>query len=266
MEIKLVAIDLDDTLLNSGQEIGSENYKAVQAVKEKGVMVVLATGRMFRSAAIFADKLKLDMPIIAYQGAWVKRAGDDKPLYCRNMEQAAALDVMQFLTESKIYFHIYSDDKLYVNTITDEVDFYIAAGIEPVEVGELCSFARGREIIEIMAAAEENKLMEITENLKEKFGDTLYISRLKNRYIEIMHKKANKAAALEMICGHYGIERDQVMAIGDGYNDIPMLKWAGIGVAMGNAPAEVKKAADLVTLSHDEQGVAYILHKWIINR
>lgn len=266
MEIKLVAIDLDDTLLNSRQDIGEENYKAVQAVKDKGVMVVLATGRMFRSAAIFADKLKLDMPIIAYQGAWVKRAGENSFLYCQNIERAVALSVMQFLTENQVYFHIYSDDRLYVNTITDEVDFYIATGIEPIEVGDLSLFARGREVTEIMAAVEENSRIEITESLKEKFGDTLYISRLKNRYIEIMHKKANKAEALRMICSHYGIKREEVMAIGDGYNDIPMLKWAGTGVAMGNAPEEVKKAADLVTFSHDEQGVAHALRQLIIDR
>lgn len=265
MEIRLVAVDLDDTLLNSKQEIDKACYQALQQVRRQGIMVVLATGRMMRSAADFADRLQLDMPIVAYQGAWVKKKETGDFLYCRNLPEDTAAAVMDFLESLGVYYHIYAEDNLYVKEITRWVDFYRASGIEPIVRKNLASLVGKLEITEIMAAVEENAArQEIIRGLRERWEDDLHVSCLKNRYVEIMHREANKAEALKAICSYYGIEREKVMAIGDGHNDIPMLKWAGIGVAMGNAPLEVKRAADYVTLSHDECGVAYALKRWVL--
>lgn len=265
MEIKLVAVDLDDTLLNSRQEIEKACYEALHQAMKQGVMVVLATGRMMRSALFFAEQLGLTMPVIAYQGAWVKKREERGFLYYKNLPGPLAEEVMFFLEDIEVYYHVYSGDHLYVKEITGWVDFYRASGIEPVVKRELPSLVQEGEITEIMVAVEEEKkLEEIVKMLKERWKDDIHVSLLKNRYIEIMHKEATKREALQVICSHYGVKREEVMAIGDGYNDIPMLRWAGMGVAMGNAPLEVRKAADYVTLSHDECGVAYALRRWVL--
>jgi len=266
MSIKLVAIDLDDTLLDSGLSISPRCAADIEKMRQKGVLVTLATGRMYRSALPYALQLGMNIPLITYQGALVKDSLSGEVLYFRPVGELATT-VMEFLREQGVYFHTYFNDQLCVESDTPEASAYSQlAGVELTFMPDLVEASRYQPALKIMAISHDIKLLDPVEaDLKALFGQDLYITRSKLHYLEIMHRDANKARALQLVAEHYGIEQADVLAIGDSYNDIAMLKWAGIGVAVANAPQMVKAAADYVTASNDEDGVAEALEKWVLN-
>ncbi|SHG53467.1 hypothetical protein SAMN02745221_00424 [Thermosyntropha lipolytica DSM 11003] len=265
MRIKLVAIDLDDTLLDSRRRISPKTAELIKKVRKQGVLVTLATGRMYSSALFYARLLKIELPLITYQGALVKNSGSGEVLYYKPVEPEKAGEIVDFFKANGVHYNAYLDDNLYMERLTREGrDYAELAGIEAKVVPDLAWQVKKQGSLKIMGISyAEPKILELEKELKSRYGETLNITRSKPYFLEVMHKKANKAEALKVVAAYYGIEREEVLAIGDSYNDIEMLKWAGLGVAMGNAPQEVKEAADWVTLSHDEEGVAYALQRWI---
>ncbi|MGR6837061.1 Cof-type HAD-IIB family hydrolase [Syntrophomonas erecta] len=266
MGIKLIAIDLDDTLLDSRRGISRPAREAIQAVRRQGVLVTLATGRMYRHTVPFAHQLQINLPLITYQGALVKYSDSGEVIYNRTLPAQRAIQIIKLLQKENICHHIYSGDQLYLKEITEPVTEYLqVTETDPVLVEDLLPVISKRPPEEIMAIIESPRQMrEVETLLKHHFGHQLHISRFKNCYLEIMDAQATKAHALEVIAESYSIDRQEVMAIGDSYNDLPMLQWAGIGVAMGNAPLDIKLAADFVTLSNDEEGVRAALYQYIL--
>lgn len=266
MSIKLVAIDLDDTLLNSRHRISDECMSAIYEARRQGVIVTLATGRMFRAALPYAKQLKMDLPLITYQGALVKHSFSGEVLYYRAIDRNLLTDIMHILNSEGIYYHIYCADNLYVRDINEDVRSIMeVTGVSPVVTAKYELLLDTTEVLEVMAVInDEETLLKMERKLKVMFTGQLHINRFKDCYLEIMQGQATKARALEFIAGYYNIEQHEVMAIGDGYNDIPMIEWAGIGVAMGNAEQEVKDLADYVTLSNDEMGVAEALRNLVL--
>jgi Cof subfamily protein (haloacid dehalogenase superfamily) len=266
MKVKLVAIDLDDTLLNPGLEISPGCAAAIRAVREKGVRVTLATGRMYQSALPYAQQLGVDIPLITYQGALVKSSSSEDILYYKPLPRQAAREVMNILKDMGIHYHTYFQDDLYMDNLTPEGRAYLElAGVRPVIVDDLIETLQCKESIKILAIIKDEIQAERTEQiLKNIYGSSLNITRSKPYFLEIMNCKANKAIALQVIAQHYNIERGEVLAIGDSYNDLEMIQWAGIGVAMGNARKRVKEIADFVTLTNEEEGVAQALYKYVL--
>lgn len=269
MSIKLVAIDLDDTLLDSGLQIPPLCLKAVGQVQEKGVIVTLATGRMFASALPYARQLEAvrDIPIITYQGALVKCSHSGKILYYHPLVKDKAMEIMQYFKKNQIHFQAYFDDQLCMEELTEEgLDYSQLAGIEPVIIQDLVGEASHKDSCKILAVIENEKLLlDMEMELREIHGRELHITRSKPYYLEVMDPRANKGDALKVIAEHYGIHRREVLAIGDSYNDMAMIEWAGIGVAMGNARKSVKEAADYITASNEEEGVAEALQRFILD-
>jgi hypothetical protein len=266
MGIRLVAIDLDDTLLDSGLRISPRCVSDIENIRQQGILVTLATGRMYRSALPFALKLGMNIPLITYQGALVKDTYSQEVLYFRPVGELAPT-VMEFLREQGVYFHTYFDDQLCVESDSPEAIAYSQlAGVELTFMPDLIKASRSLPAFKIMAISNQTSSLDpIEADLRERFGQELFITRSKLHYLEIMHRDANKARALQLVAEHYGIKQADVLAIGDSYNDVGMLAWAGTGIAVGNAPPLVKEAADHVTASNDEDGVAEALEKWVLH-
>ncbi|NLB88859.1 MAG: HAD family phosphatase [Syntrophomonadaceae bacterium] len=266
MDIKLVAIDLDDTLLDSGLKIAEECAKAIQAARSKGVIVTLATGRMYSSALPYAKELKVDVPLITYQGALVKNSESQEIIYFQPVPSDLAQEVINFFRTNKVHHHSYFDDKLYMENLTEEgLRYARLAGVEPNLTKDLLQDVVEKKALKIMAVNKNEDLLgELELALKERYGDKLNITKSKPYYLEISNRKANKGDALKVIADRYNVKREQVLAIGDSYNDLDMIKWAGIGVAMGNAFDVVKEAADYVTKTNEEHGVAEALYKFVL--
>ncbi len=267
MSLKMVAIDLDDTLLDSGLKISGPCQENIRRARQKGVIITLATGRMYSSALPYARQLEVDVPLITYQGALVKNSHTQELLYYQPLAPDRAVAVMDYCQGVGVHYHTYFDDRLCLKSLSEEgTDYAQLAGVEPLIVDNLQEACRqGKEALKVMVVnRDEEQLLKLEQELKNIHGSSLNITRSKPYYLEIMDPRANKAQALKILAKHFGIEQQEVMALGDSYNDLEMLQWAGLGVAMGNAPAEVKRVADYLTASNDEDGVAAAIQYWIL--
>lgn len=268
MKIKLVAIDLDDTLLDSGLRISSRCAVAIERARQQGILVTLATGRMYRSARPFALQLNMDLPLITYQGALVKNALSEEILYFKPVPGDLAVEVITYFKEQGIHVHSYFDDELCMEHLTPEgVAYAQLANVKPVLVPSLVDTAAWHAPTKILAISnDEPLLLSLEAFLKKQYGRDLHITRSKGHYLEVMHKLANKAEALRLVAAFYGVPREQVLAIGDSYNDLDMITWAGTGIAVGNAHPGIKAAAQYITASNEEDGVAEALQRYVLEQ
>ena len=266
MSIKLVAIDLDDTLLDSGLKIADNCLQAIAQLQQKGILVTLATGRMYPSALPYARQLKVDVPLITYQGALVKNSLSGEILYYHPLSAQPATEIIDYFRQVGVHYHSYLEDQICMESLTPEGRYYQKiSGIKPVLVDDLMNICSSGKAMKIMGVTRnEELLLSMEQQLKDRYGVSLNITRSKPFFLEVMAREANKADALRVVAAHYQVDRKDVMAIGDSYNDIEMIEWAGVGVAMGNAWEAVKEVADFVTCSNDEEGVAEALRKYVL--
>lgn len=262
---KLIAMDLDDTLLNSHLDISIGNREAIQKAKAAGVKVTLATGRMYRSALPFAKRLQIDIPLITYQGALVKDPSNGDILVNRPVPYDEAMEVIERGYQLGYHLNVYLDDNLYVDKVNQEALQYARNSQVPLNpVGDLRKFLK-EEPTKIVFIGDEELMDNLYKELTIKFPQ-LYVTKSKRYYLEIMHPLATKGHAVKDLAAVLGIKREEVITIGDSFNDVDMLKFAGVGVAMGNAWDDVKKAADYVTDTHNHDGVAKAIKKFIFEQ
>jgi Cof subfamily protein (haloacid dehalogenase superfamily) len=262
----LVAIDLDDTLLTSGLEVSPRAERAIRRAQESGVVVTLATGRMFLSAAPFARRLGIDAPIITYQGALVKHPVTGAELLHRALANHTARAVIERLRAHGYHINVYLDDRLYMEVLTELGRRYAdLSRVEAHPVGDLLAHLGGRDPTKVLAIGGEDDIERLEREMLALFPpERVHITRSKLKFLEFSHPRATKGRALEYLAEHCGVPREAVMAIGDGYNDLDMVAWAGLGVMMGNARDEVKRHADHVTASNDADGVAEAIERFVL--
>lgn len=265
---RLLAVDLDDTLLNRRLEISPGNREALRVAREAGVKVTLATGRMYQAALPYARQLDIEEPLITYMGALVKHAGTGETLFHRPVPLEQALEIVGRVA-SKYGYHInvYLDDELFVARPTQEGERYAAlSGVSLQVVGDLAEFLRGRgeDPTKVLVIAQENLLDSLAEEMRPVFGHLLHITKSKPHFLEFSHTLANKGDALAAVAKGYGLQREQIIAVGDAYNDLEMIDYAGLGAVVANAREEIRARADFVTLSNEEDGVAAVIRKYIL--
>lgn len=264
MPIKLVAVDLDDTLLNSKIAIGPRSGDAIRQAVAQGVIVTVATGRMYRSALPFARQLELDVPLITYNGALIKSALSGTTLLHRTVDLAIAREVLALFKARGWYIQACVDDVLYVAELNDKaLNYARLSGIQPVPIGAKL-YQLTAAPTKLLTIAEPTEIIDINKTLRAQFGDELYLAISKTNYLEIVNPTVNKGKALAYLAAKFGIKREEVMAIGDSNNDLDMLEYAGWGVAMGNAVDHVKAKAQAVTCGNDEDGVAEAITKFVL--
>jgi len=262
MTFKLLALDLDETLLDANSQISAENQAAIRRAVDKGILVTIATGRMFRSALSYARQLKIDLPLITYHGALI-RTVSGKDLFYRPVPLIEAREIIDIVQAQNLHINVYVHDQLFVAEENRYTDAYRKFAKVPLKVvGDLQSF-----LIEpptkLSIIGDNKQLVEIQKELWQRYGDKLEIAFSLPQYLEITDKEATKGKALAFLAKMHKIPRQQVAAIGDSYNDISMLEYAGIGVAVANACADVKAAADIITESNVNHGVAVFINQFL---
>lgn len=263
MAIKLVAIDVDDTLITDELVIPPACQKAIREAGAQGVEVVLATGRMFRATAPYMRELGLDGPVILYNGALIQTAAGEI-IDHRPIPLDLAREIIRFCQVHHLHLNVYLADRLYVAEINEHAKYYEAmTGVEAEPVGDLLEFVT-QEPTKLLIVGYEDELLPWRERLTREYAGKLEVTRSKPRYIEIMKQGISKGNALQTLAEKLGVARSEVMAIGDGFNDLPMLEWAGVGVAVANAPDLVKAKVDWIAPSNEEAGVAEAIKRFVL--
>lgn len=264
MAIRLLAVDLDDTLLNEKSEVSEANKRAIQEAVARGVIVTIATGRMFESAQKIAGEIGLDVPLIAYNGALVESAISEEVLMKTCVDEDAAAAVLAMFREKGWYIQLYRDDTLYVDTATDDTrDYERRVKTKAVEIGDML-YQNPRDILKMLAVNDADKLDYVEEVVQTTFRGKVFAPRSRPRLLEIVNAKVNKGEALRFVAEKFSIKREEVMAIGDSNNDVAMLEYAGLGIAMANASERVKTVAQAITASNEEDGVAKAIEQYIL--
>lgn len=268
--IRLVAIDLDDTLLRDDLTISQRTQQVLRQVKEMGVAVTLATGRMFPAARPYAELLGFDLPLITYQGALVKNAFSGEVIYYRPLSEEVARRVIAFGREKRVQVNYYLDDRLYVEKITPQGEHYSSlAGVPFSLVSDLERLLEKGPPTKLLVIDEEPKVDTYLAELREIIegeGLAAHLTKSKPLYLEVNHPEATKGVALRVLAERLNVRREEIMAFGDSYNDLDMLEFAGIGVAVANARPEVRQRAQYVTSSNNEDGVAEALERFVIGK
>ncbi len=260
---RMLAIDLDDTLLNGKLQISQRNKEYIRRAKEAGVHVTLATGRMYCSALPYAQELNINLPLITYQGALVKEAGSGEVLLHRPVPLELAREAMVWVKKLGYHINLYMDDKLYVEKMTPEAETYMRiSGITAHPVGDLVAFMQEAPT-KVLFVGEVRELDQLELAMRQHFASSLHICKSKPHFLEISHPEATKGHALDTLARRSGLTAEQVIAIGDAPNDLEMIEYAGLGAVMGNASPEVKEKANYVASSNEEDGVAQVIAKFI---
>ncbi|MDL2298459.1 Cof-type HAD-IIB family hydrolase [Synergistaceae bacterium OttesenSCG-928-D05] len=260
---KLIAVDMDGTLLNERSELTERTEKALHNAIADGIKVVVATGRMYPSALPFVKRLGTDAPCIFYNGAIVRNPVTKEIYYERGLGEETTADILSLYKDNNWYVQTYFDDKLYVVDDKDERCKYYESisRMKAVPLGE--EFWRfGVDSTKMLGIAfDPEEYSAMTKATTDELSGRVYAATSWGSFIEMVHPDVNKAKALESVATMLGIAREDVMAFGDGSNDKEMLLWAGTGVAMGNACDKVLAVADIVAPSNDDDGIAVIVEE-----
>ncbi|MFW6230051.1 MAG: Cof-type HAD-IIB family hydrolase [Halanaerobium sp.] len=260
MNYKMIAIDLDNTLLTTEKKIDKEAVNLIKEADKKGKKVILATGRMFEAAVPFLEKLKLDTPLITYNGALVKDKSG-KVIQESTISRNLTKEIIKFAEDYGMHIHFYNEGNYYYrwkNNYAKEYDEI--TGVSGIETRvKLQDYIKNPALKLLIIEAEKKRREYFKNELNKFYRNRLSISSSMETYIEITAANVNKGRALADLADDYNILPEEIVAIGDGYNDLSMLEMAGLGVAMENAPEEVRSRADRITQSNDNQGVTKVL-------
>lgn len=264
MNYQLVAVDLDDTLLDEQLQISAANQNAIRLAVEQGVTITIATGRMFRSARLIANSLGLNCPLIAYNGALIKNLLDGQVLFSSPLPLSLARKIICLVEGRGYTLNCYVDDNLYVKQVNGAVKQYAAtAKVTAFAVGSLLSFLE-TDPTKLLVMGDEEELDLLAVELNLLFGGKISLTKSKPDYLEILNRQVSKGRALKFLCQKLGVDLKQTIAIGDNYNDLEMLEFAGLGVIMGNAREELKTRADYIAPANSKNGVAHVLERFIL--
>lgn len=271
-EIKLVALDLDGTILDSRGKIAAGVKESIGAARQQGVVVTIATGRRLLSTQPFAEDLGIYLPLVVHNGAvvldpWDGALLEHLPLKTAQAELAVELGreyglsavVADNFLESEYFF--YDDESkdtemsAFASKAIGRVESLLPLKIrEPLKVMFVDSREKIRRMLEPLqkALAAETKIIVYGEETTPRWG------------IEVFHQDSSKAHGVEIVARRYGFRQEEILAMGDDFNDLEMVEYAGIGVAMGNGVAAVRAAADFVSGTNDEGGVASAIEKYVL--
>jgi len=266
MKYKIIALDIDGTLASSDHKILPETREALIAAQEKGLKVVLASGRPTPGMVHLAKALKLDEFggfMLSYNGGRITNMKTGEVIHEVFLTPEEAHEIYDLAKENNVNIMAYDGEDI----ITEDYDEYIQleSDINAMPLKKTDDFKKAvvNQTIKTLTVGDPDHLSEVEKNYIKKFGDRFSICRSMPFFLEVMPQGINKAMSLGRLLNLLGMTPEDMVACGDGFNDIEMVKYAGFGVAMGNAIAEVKAASDYVTRSNDDNGIVDVIEKFI---
>ena len=285
---KLLVLDMDGTLLNSHKWVTASVQTAIRALVASGRCVTIASGRFPASAWLHSKYLMMNFPLVALNGAAIVDPVLGSSLDTSELPMILAVRIAELVRMYKSYVHFYGYHTLFVESLNEMNRTWPLANVvrhpwlEPNDknyrmqkyaiqveaVGDLVRFSGSRKRSQILKASvidQDLDKLEILYALLKGWPD-VFVYRTGRHRFDINFHGVSKQSALEKLCNDWGIRSKEVVAVGDSENDMEMIKWAGLGVAMGNGDAAIQKAADVVTETNDADGVAEVIHKFFLDQ
>lgn len=272
MKYKLICMDMDGTVLSDDKIVSEENLKAIKAAHDAGMKMAVCTGRLFANAKVYADMFGIKAPVIASNGAYIKDKDSDEVIYKSVLGREKAIKIFSTITKYDLSIFFNTCDAVITNKPFDERNAYMRMNEDlPKEQQVRLIYTEnmmkaieeeGDEILKCICIENDIEKLNKARAEIEAFSEFEVVSSFKNNF-EIMCKGVSKGRAVEVLTGFYNIKREEVICIGDNENDISMIEYAGLGIAMGNAEEKVKEIANYITDTNNNSGVAKAINKFI---
>lgn len=272
MNYKLIAIDMDGTLLTRDKRISEENIKALRRAHDEGVIIAICTGRLYAFVKAYIEQIGFRPFLLGCNGAFIR---DDRNnlIYRKTLEYDSSMYIVDVANKYNIYYQYFSDNIVFTSnfnskfqtydewneTVRDDLKIKI---VELKNDDDLKSVFQKGVLKFILNDDDLNEIIKIRKDLS-KDNNINVTSSLPNN-IEVIDKQVDKGNALKFLCNHLNIDKKNVIAIGDNENDLEMIRFAGLGVAMGNAMDLIKENADYITKTNEDDGVAYAINKFAL--
>lgn len=266
MAIKLFISDLDDSLLRDDQTIGERTERALHALEERGVTIALASGRIYSAMRRYVNQLGVTAPAVAFNGAMIVDTATGTPIDRTFIDADLACEALKECEDMGLYVQSYDEQGYFFERQCEFSRYYErVSGVAGGELGKPASECVTGPMPKIVTINTPERTQELLPVLKERFKGRLDVSISKPMYIEMTHPDANKGAALARLCRMLNVKPNEVMACGDGLNDLGMIELAGLGVVVGNARQAVRDHADIVCASNADEGIAQLIESMTAN-
>ena len=267
---KIIACDLDETLLQTDRTISQKNIEAVQKARAMGVKFVPATGRGYNSVGgTLAELGLLDKEneyVISYNGGAVTENKGNRLLHFEGIPFAQAEELYRRGLNYNVCIHVYTKDMVYAYRLWQEEIDYLAGRMEVTEIfSEDIKFLAGQEVVKVLYVNTDYAYLKQIEKDLEDVTRDMDVSYSANRYIEFNRKGVNKGAGLLSLAKLLGVSREETIAIGDNFNDLPMIQAAGLGIGVRNTVEDMKPLCDYITeATNDESAIAEVIEKFVL--
>ncbi|MBU3172361.1 sugar-phosphatase [Clostridium estertheticum] len=265
---KLIAIDMDGTLLNSEKKISPANFNAIQQAKDIGVKVVLASGRPLIGFKRYLEELNLvseDNYAVAFNGALVQNCEGNEIISKTTLTLEDYKYIYSLSKKLNVNIHALTEDSVISPKDTTFTRHEAEMNHIPNDIIAVDDVPASTTIVKVMFVDKPEVIEDVMGKIPEEVSDKYTVVRSAAFYLEFLPKSVNKGAGVAALAEKLNIKQEEVICIGDAGNDIHMIKYAGLGVAMGNAYPEVKRVANFITKTNDQDGVAFIINKFILN-
>lgn len=273
MKYKMIVSDFDGTLYTDKYDISEIDAQAIRDYSAAGGRFVIATGRLFKGILPHARQLGLKGEIIAYQGGGIYDIESGEELHSDKINNKLAVDVLDYMynviTDKKCLPMFYHDEDVFLRkrTVYGTI-FCKIVGVKPLYTKQnLNEYAKANNVnpYKLLCLTNRGDTEQIAQDLRGKFGEFVNVTISTPTLIEMVNAASSKETAIKWLCDKYDIKQDEIIALGDSENDIPMIRYAGLGVAMANAMDSVKAVSDYVTLSNNHNGVAAVINEFCLN-
>lgn len=268
MAYEILVLDIDGTVTNSQKEVTDKTLDAILSVQERGHTVVLASGRPTPGIIPLAKKLKLayyNGYILSYNGAKIISCNTGETIYQQVLPHSIIAELYQAAIHNSVGIISYEGDCVIAGTAIDEY-MEKEAKINNIPIKMVDNFVEyiNFNVNKCLMTGPGDYLAKVELIMKEKFGHSLNIYRSEPYFLEIMPQNIDKAYSLSKLLDYLGLSNEQMISCGDGFNDLSMIQYAGMGVAMANAQEIVRNAANYITLSNDDDGVAHVINEFML--
>lgn len=268
MSYKMIVLDLDDTLLRDDHTISARTKEALMKAQELGVKVVLASGRPTYGMRHIAQELNLGQYgsfILSFNGGKIINCSSEEEMFSSTLSPKAVQQLYELSVREEVYIHTYIGDEIITQDENPYTDIEAKLTGLPIKIVPIFVNEVNEPVVKCLMVGPPEQLKEVEKKLQVELEEEFSIMRSKPYFLEFTEKGVTKGTSLNQLIQACGIKREEVIAIGDSYNDMSMIEFAGFGVAMGNAPDDIKEIANFVTDTNMNDGVAKVVEEYILS-